>query len=159
MPFQSAGRLAAGTSFRSDLLLGLEFRLTAERTWPAWHISVGPKGQPDLDYLYVVSPPLQTAPHRVIGPAYGMSARDSLKIERPLRFVLTQADHAAAVAATTLQSEETLKRLAVLGKGRLFLQITDHKIRDIVRPAGEPGDAFEWITFTGEACIPKSTAG
>lgn len=152
--FQSNGRLAAGTPFRADLPSGLEFRLSE-----GWRISVGPKSEPDLDYLWVVSPPLQTAPHLIIGPAYGMTARESLRIERPLRFVLTKADRSAAVDAIALQSDETLKRLAQLGRGRLSLQITDHQIREIVLPDGRPGDAFEWITFTGEACAPRSPAG
>jgi hypothetical protein len=152
--FQSDGRLQVGTAFRADLLLGLEFRLS-----PDWSISVGPKGEPDLDYLWVVSPPLQMAPHRIIGPAYSLSARDSLRIERPLRFVLTKSDHSAAVAAIGLQSDDTLRRLDQLGRGRLSLQITGHQIRDIVLPDGWRGDAFEWITFTGEACVPRSTAG
>jgi hypothetical protein len=149
--FQSAGRLLAGTSFRADLLLGLEFRLSSD-----WSISVGPKGEPALDYLWVVSPPLRTAPHRIIGPAYGMTARDSLKIERPLRFVLTKPEHSAAIAAIALQSDETLKQLDQLGRGRLSLQITDHHIRDIILPDGRQADAFEWITFSGEACVPAA---
>lgn len=157
--FESSGRLQAGASFRADLQLGLEFRLLPDRGWPAWSISVGPKGNVELDYLWVASPPLQTAPHRVIGPAYGMTASDSLRIERPLRFVLTQSDHTAAIAAIELHSAETLKRLDLLGKGHLNLQITGHHIREHLLPDGRRVDAFEWITFSGEACVPKSTAG
>ncbi|MGE3807932.1 MAG: hypothetical protein AB7K24_24980 [Gemmataceae bacterium] len=155
--FESSGRLQAGTPFRADLLRGLEFRLLPERGWPAWNISVGPKGTA-LDYLWVVSPPLQTAPHRVIGPAYGMTAHDSLKIERPLRFVLTESDRSAAIAAIELQSAETLERLDLVAKGHLSLQITGHEIRNHTMPDGRQVDGFEWITFSGEACVPRSTA-
>jgi hypothetical protein len=157
--FESSGRLPAGAPFYADLQLGLEFRLLPNRGWPTWNISVGPKGKADLDYLWVASPPLQTAPHRVIGPSFGMTARDSLRIERPLRFVLTKSDHTAAIAAIELQSAETLKRLDLLGKGHLSLQITGHQIREHTLADGRRVDAFEWITFSGEACIPKSTAG
>ncbi|GMV23266.1 MAG: hypothetical protein AMXMBFR57_32150 [Acidimicrobiia bacterium] len=157
--FESSGRLQAGAPFRADLQLGLELRLLPERGWPAWNISVGPKGNVDLDYLWVASPPLQTAPHRVIGPAYGMTVSDSLRIERPLRFVLTESDHTAAIAAIELQSAETLRRLDLLGKGHLTLQITGHQIREHILEDGRRVDAFEWITFSVEACVPKSTAG
>lgn len=157
--FESSGRLQAGASFRADLQRGLEVRLLPERGWPAWNISVGPKGKAELDYLWVASPPLQTAPHRVIGPAYGMTANESLRIERPLRFVLTKSDHTAAIAAIELQSAETLNRLDLLGTGHLTLQITGHQLREHILPDGRRVDAFDWITFSGEACVPKSTAG
>jgi len=154
-PFQSPTRLAAGTPFRAALLRGLEFRLSA-----SWNISVGPVEEPTMDYLWLVSPPLQTAPHRMIGPGYGMSARESARIERPLRFVVTRADYDAARAAIDLQSAaETLKRLDRLGRGHLSFAITDYRIRDVTLPDGRQGDAFDWITFKGEACVPTQGAG
>lgn len=77
------------------------------------------KDEPGLDYLSGVSPPLQTAPHRIIGPAYGMTARDSIGLERPLRFVPTKSVSAAAIEAIALQSLEAPGRLDRLGRGRL----------------------------------------
>jgi len=151
--FQSSARLPAGTPFRTVLLRGLEFRLSA-----SWEISVGPIEEAALDYLWLVSPPLQTAPHRMIGPGYGLSARDSARIERPLRFVLTRADYDAARAAIDSQqsAEETLRRLDQLGRGHLSFVITDYQIReDVTLADGRKGDAFDWITFKGEACVPK----
>ena len=149
--FQSPARLAAGTPFRTALLRGLEFRLS-----DGWDISVGPADEPTMDYLWVVSPPLQTAPHRMIGPGYGLTARQSARIGRPLRFVMTRADYDAARAAIDLRSaEETLKRLDQLGRGRLSFVITDFQVRDVTLADGTKGDAFDWITFTGEACIPR----
>ena len=153
--FQSPGRLPAGTAFRAPLVRGLEFRLSAD-----WDISVGPVNEPMMDYLWVVSPPLRTAPHRMIGAGYGLTARESARINRPLRFVVTRAQYTAARAAIDLESAaETLKRLDQLGVGRLSLTITDFQIRDIRLPDGRHGDAFEWITFKGEACVPKQAAG
>ena len=76
--FQSPTRLPSGTPFRAALVGGLEFRLSRD-----WEISVGPLTEPDRDYLWVVSPPLRTASHRVIGPGYGVTARESARIERP----------------------------------------------------------------------------
>jgi hypothetical protein len=152
--FQSSGRLAAGTPFQADLLLGLEFRLSAD-----WVISVGPKGRPDLDYLWVVSPPLQVAPHRVIGPAYGITARESLQIKRHFRFVRTQAEYLEAVATIEAQTPDPARQLQRLGKGNLSLEITSHQLRDIVPPNGRPVDAFDWITFTGDACVLMPTDG
>lgn len=153
--FQSPGRLPAGTPFRARLVRGLEFRLS-----PDWNISVGPVDEPKMDYLWVVSPPLQTAPHRMIGTGYGLAARESAQIDRRLRFVVTRAQYDAARAAIKLESAaETLKRLDQLGVGRLSFTITDSQVRDIVLPDGRREDAFEWITFKGEACVPKQAAG
>jgi len=151
--FQSPARLAAGTPFRAALLRGLEFRLS-----DAWDISVGPVGDTALDYLWVVSPPLRTAPHRMIGAGYGLSARDSARIERPLRFVLTRADYDAARAAIddTRSAEQTLRTLDRLGRGTLSFVITDYRIRDDVPLSdGRTTDAFEWIAFKGQACVTK----
>jgi len=96
----------------------------------------------------------------MIGPGYGMTARESARIERPLRFVVTRADYDAARAAVDLESaEETLKRLDKLGRGNLSFAITDYRIRDVTLPDGRQGDAFDWITFKGEASVPKQGAG
>lgn len=149
--FQSPGQLAAGSPFRAMLMRGLEFRLS-----PDWDIGVGPVDEPNMDYLWVVSPPLQVAPHRLIGPGYGLTARESARISRPLRFVLTRSDYDAARAAITNPSgEETLKEMDRLGRGRLSLVITSFQVRDVPRASGQAADAFDWITFAGEACVGK----
>jgi len=149
--FESPARFVAGTSFRAALLRGLEFRLS-----DGWQLTVGPVDEPTMDYLWVVSPPLQTAPHLMIGPGYGLTARESARIQRPLRFVLTRPDYDAARVAIDLQSpEETLKRLDQLGRGRLSFVITDFHVRDVTLPDGRQADAFDWISFRGEACVPR----
>jgi len=146
--------LATGTPFQATLLRGLEFRLSA-----SWDISVGPVAEPNMDYLWVVSPPVQMAPHRMIGPGYGMSARESARIERPLRFVLTRSDYDAARAAMKLESAgDTLNEMERLGRGRLSFTITDYRIRDEVFADGRKGDAFEWIAFKAEACVSLTAA-
>jgi hypothetical protein len=92
----------------------------------------------------------------MIGPGYGLSARQSARIERPLRFLVTGADYDAARAVIDLRSaEEILKRMDQLGRGRLSFVITDFQIRDVTFADGRQGDAFDWITFKGEACVPK----
>ena len=150
--FQSPGRLAAGRPYRAPIGSGLEFRLSAD-----WTISAGPVDEPTVDYMWVVSPPLQSAPHLMIGPGYGMTARESARIERPLRFVITRADYSAARAAIALQSAgETLKRLDQLRRGHVSIAITDYRVRDVLLPDGRPGDAFDWIAFKGEACVPRA---
>ena len=147
--FEPQAKLAAGTSFRAALLRGLEFRLSND-----WAMSVGPAAEPTMDYMWVVSPPLQTAPHRMVGPGYGLTARQSARIERPLRFVLTRADYDAARAAIDhLPPAETLKRLDQLGRGRLSFVITDFQVRDVTLADGRQADVFDWITFRGEACV------
>ena len=110
--FQSPGRLAAGMSFWTAPVRGLEFRLSDD-----WDISVGPASETRMDYLWVVSPPVQTAPHRMIGSGYGLTARQSARIERPLRFVLTRVDYDAARAAIDQRpAAEALKRMDQLGQ-------------------------------------------
>ena len=110
-----------------------------------------------MDYLWLVSPPLQSAPHRQIAAGYGLTARQSAVIPRPLRFVLTKADYDAARAAIDGNSaEETLKRMDELGRGRLILKITDYQVHDVVAADGSRTDAFDWIVFTGSACVPAS---
>jgi len=56
--FKSEPRLTSGARFRLPIMRGLELRM--ELNVP---IKVGPKEQPDVDYLWIVSPPLQYAPH------------------------------------------------------------------------------------------------
>jgi hypothetical protein len=155
--FASPGRLPAGTPFQTPLLRGLEFRLSA-----SWAIGVGPIAEPALDYLWLVSPPLRTAPHLIVGSGYGISARESALIERPLRFVLTRAAYDAAREAIDSQqsAETTLRQLDQLGAGHLSFVITDYRILAAVTlPDGRRGDAFDWITFTGEACVAKQGQG
>ncbi len=151
--FRSPKRLVAGAAFRVGLLHGLELRLSPGPG--EWGISVGPVAEPEVDYLWVVSPPLRTAPHRTIGAAYGVTARQSVQMWRPLRFVVTRADHDAARAAHELSSaEETLAQLERLGRGRLSLVITDFGLRNATpRYSGGVSEILDWIAFTGEACV------
>lgn len=49
--FQSPARLPGGTRFRLELPRGLELRIDGT-------IEVGPMSEPFVDYLWLVSPPL-----------------------------------------------------------------------------------------------------
>lgn len=149
--FSSQGRLPLGTPFSVALSGGLEFRLTSD-----WDITVVPTEKPDVDYLWVVSPPLRTAPHRHIGPAYGMSARESAGFDRDLRFVITSADYRAARDAidSDLPAGDILTRLEELGTGRLSLSITEFGLRGERLQDGTLSETLEWISFRGEACAP-----
>jgi hypothetical protein len=153
--FDSGGRLQAGTDFRVSLLHGLELRLIDQGL--NWGIRVGPIDE-SLDYLWPVSPPLRTAPQRVIGDGYGMTARESASLGRQLRFTLSRADddEAVAVIDSERSADEVLRRLEQLGRGQLRLEITDYALRPHPRPVvdGAP-DVFEWITFKGRACAPE----
>lgn len=153
--FDSGGRLQAGTDFRVSLLHGLELRLIDQGV--NWDIRVGPIDE-SLDYLWPVSPPLRTAPQRLIGDGYGMTARESASFARQLRFTLSRADYDEAVAVidSGRSADEVLKRLEQLGRGQLRLEITDYALRPNPRP-GVAGtrDILEWITFKGRACAPE----
>jgi hypothetical protein len=159
--FTSGGQVTAGNSFGTPIGHGLEFRLSSN-----WTISVGPVGEPDVDFLTIVSPPFRTAPHLTIGPAYGLTARESVGIERPLRFVLTKSEFAAAREAIESEpAEKLLRTLHTLARGTITFRITAYQIRQappalrrsVLGGDGTPVDAFEWIAFNGEACVAPQT--
>jgi hypothetical protein len=139
--FKSPTKLQVGSEFRAPLLRGLEFRLSKE-----WEISVRPIHD-DTDYLWLVSPPLRTAPQRKLGRGYGLSAPESAAITRTLHFVLNRVDYDAALASHNLEdAAQTLKVLDQLGRGLLLVYVDKFDL---------DGDNFRWISFHGEACVPK----
>jgi hypothetical protein len=139
---KSPSKLGAGSAFSARIQHGLEFTLSKE-----WTISVRPAAGREPDYLWLVSPPLRTAPHRMFGAGYGFTAAQSAALNRSLRFVLNQQDYDAALAAIDLaDGAETLKRLDALGRGTLVLYVDKYELN---------GNAFKWISFHGEACVPK----
>ena len=139
--FESPAKLAAGVGFRAPLPNGFEFRLSND-----WAISVVPTGD-HVDYLWLVSPPLRTAPHRYLRPSYGESATTAAKIERGLRFVLNRADYDAALASHGWDDAgKALKRMADLGRGVLNIYVDTFEL---------DGDKFRWISFHGEGCVPR----
>lgn len=155
--FSSPGRLNAGTLFKVPVAPDLELRLRPDGD-SGWQVTVGPRRDEFADYLWVVSPPFQTAPHRVIGAAYGTTARQSAQLERRFRFVLNAADYETArkVVETEEAGNTKLATLNALGRGTVRLRITDFRIRDDVRNrAGAEIDAFDWIRFAGEICVPR----
>jgi len=155
--FSSPGRLSAGTLFKLPVAPDLELRLRPDGD-SGWQVTVGPRRGGSADYLWVVSPPFQTAPHRVIGAAYGVTARQSAQLERRFRFVLNAADYETArkIVNTEQAGETKLATLNALGRGTMRLRITDFRIREHVRNrAGAGIDAFEWIRFAGEICVPR----
>jgi hypothetical protein len=138
---KSPSKLSAGSAFRVALHHGLEFRLSK-----AWQISVGPAGD-QTDYLWLVSPPLHFAPQRFFGRSYYVSAAESMKLQRSLRFVINRQDYDAALAAGELDdAAESLRRLDILGRGVLILYIDKYEL---------DGETLRWISFHGEACVPK----
>jgi hypothetical protein len=143
-----AKQVRAGTSFAFPLPSGLEFRLPYASG--SWSIVVGPRDDPGADFLAPASPPFRSAPHRVIGPAFGVTAEESVRVSpRVLRFVLSRRDAQAArdIASAALVGDvRRLKDLDKLASGTLTLRITD-------------GDADEevvrWVGFDAEACVPN----
>jgi hypothetical protein len=139
---KSPSKLSAGSAFSARIQYGLEFMLSKD-----WGISVRPAAQGEPDYLWLVSPPLRTAPHRMFGAGYGFTAAQSAALNRSLRFVLNQTDYDAAMDAIGLPDPaETLKRLDALGRGTLVLYVDKYEL---------DGNAFKWISFHGEACVPR----
>jgi hypothetical protein len=151
-----------GTSFSAALGGGLEFRLVPVRDVTgessSWDIRVGPPGETALDFLWVVSPPFQTAPQRSIGNDYGLTLTKSVQFDRQLGFVLTEEDYRAALQIVQAQpggAEKLVPQLQPLAKGSLTLRVTAYGVREGRQtPRGEL-DVFEWIEFEGRACIPR----
>lgn len=150
----SKGRLIYDTPFVAELPAGLELRLRPEADF-GWHVTVGRPGGM-VDYVWVVSPPFQTAPHRQLGPVYGLSARESMAFVRELRFVLTDDAYEAAlkIVQEEVASPDKLAKLEQLGKGRLTIDVVKFGIRPSAR-AVPLSEALDWIEFKGEACVPK----
>jgi hypothetical protein len=141
MSFTSPARLDPETPFRLTLFRDYELRVHGT-------IAVGPRSAPEDDYLWIVSPPLQTAPHRFIYPSYGLSPDASARIDRSFHFVLGQPDYDKVLALyrAGTPAAEYLDLLAHLRLGTLSIVITDYAAR---------GNEFEWVEFRGEACIPS----
>jgi hypothetical protein len=139
--FASPPQWRPGIVFRATLPRGLELRVDGD-------IKVGPVSEPRRDYLWLVSPPLQTAPQRIIGGGYNLTAEQSVKIPRSLHFVVTEADYqrmfrVVATGPPANLYEAELKRLTL---GTLSLTVTDYKLG---------GNDYEWLSFKGEACVPR----
>jgi hypothetical protein len=152
--FRSPGRLIANTPFTVALPRGLWLRLLPQGQ-QGWLLNVNP---PDgaVDYIWPVSPPFRTAPHLFIGPAYGTSAAESVRLHRELRFVLSDTGYrVAADAAEGSDPKDVETAIARYGKGRLRVTITGFAMS----PTGDARtgryDRLRWVTFTGEACVPQ----
>jgi hypothetical protein len=159
VPFASKGKVRAGTDFRIPLPRGLEFELLPMEQ-SGWSIRVG-QSAGVIDYMWVVTPPYQTAPHVQIGAGYGLTARESAQIERHLRFVVTHEDYERARGLFTdwsegrLETEVFQKHRAELRTGTLRLKITDFAIGAPVNTEDPENDVLDWIAFEGEACVPR----
>ena len=142
-----AKELRAGSSFTYPLPAELEFRLRFEGN--AWSISVGPGDDRAADFLAPVSPPFRSAPHRVIGSGFGVTAEDSVRVSlRAFRFVLTRHDAQAArdiASAARVGDLPRLKELDRLATGTLILRITGAEADE---------EVVRWMGFDAEACVP-----
>jgi len=109
------------------------------------------------DFLWVVSPPFRTAPHRLIGAGYGLTARQSVELQREFRFVLNERDYdeASAIVENEPASQQKMAKLGRLGKGSITLAITKYEVRDGIKTPQGSIDGFEWIEFEEQACVPR----
>jgi hypothetical protein len=135
---------------------GLEFRMV-KFGLNGWRIEVGPRGDPRKDYLWAVSPPYRSAPHRQVGPGYGLDAHESATLTpRELRYVVTNADYEKAIALV-VQAESgdvDLAGIEALGRGALTLRIAGFGV-DEHTAAPFPGGTLEWVAVTGQGCVPE----
>ena len=154
--FQTPSRLPAGESFAAPLGNGLEFSLVSDgdtETGGHWDIRVMPTEEAG-DYVWVVSPPYQSAPHRQIGRGYNLTASQSARLSpRRLRFVTSpreydEATKLAETAMTDARAGITIEHIVSKGQGTLSLWITGFGVA-----TGK--DALTWITVRGRACQPR----
>jgi hypothetical protein len=156
--FASDGPLKPGTAFQYPLPGGLQFRLTPEEN-PAltqWYLSVVPQeGTPD--FLWIASPPWQTAPQLAVGATYGLNLRESLATGRSLQFVLNASDYAEALAlhdrVSKQQSDEVMNQILALGKGRLYFHVTGYEARK--KPDGSDSNLLDSVEFRAVVCVPN----
>jgi hypothetical protein len=156
--FRSTERLPAETAFSVRLPHRLSLRLVPQRKHGpmlsgVWKIEVNPP-EGITDFIWPVSPPFQTAPHLYIGETYGWTAQESVGVERQLRFVVDENDYEAAAAAAQRRDPGEVERsIAQFGKGTLRLVVTGFSVAHASN--GTPHVPLEWITFRGEACVPR----
>jgi len=146
----ASGRIAAGQPYVAPLQPTLDFVLGDNR-YGGWTINVMSRANHTVDYVEIVSPPLQLRPHLEIGQSYGRSLRESLMFSpRRLRFVTNEVDPEraeAALAAYRAGEADNLDALDRLPLGRLTVWITGFKLRS--------ENAIDWITVSGESCVPQ----
>lgn len=148
--FATPGRLSAGQSFNAPIGRDLEFRLSADNR--VWLIRVGPAGTM-LDYLWVVSPPFQTAPHRQIGEGYSLTASQSARLSRIRRFRFVTSAEAYERAVATYERARSdpsatisLGEIEAQGDGLLELSVLGFEVVD---------ESLKWIRIRGRACLPR----
>ena len=147
----SAGHLNGGQSVRFPIPANLEVRIlgvTQRDNVNEWNISVGPRDMND-DFMSIVSPPWHFNAYLTIGPAYGLSARENLQLQRQFRFVLTKNDLERALSIQQhFDNDNDIKELERIGRGTLRIEIEDARLSNT-----DP-NVIEWIQFTGRACVP-----
>lgn len=150
----SNGRLIAGGHWRQPVLDGLELRLDSPEDY-GWWISLGPINKPSVDYIWAVNPPYRSFEHTIIGANVG-EAKAATAIPRTLRFVLD--DEADREASQLIQSdlgyEAMMRRIEVLGAGRLTLRVTG--FGSDAGPEAFDTERLSWISVEGTVCVPAA---
>jgi hypothetical protein len=83
--------LAAGKSYEQPISGNLTFKI-AQRQPNGWTFSL--EDSAGHDYIAPVNPPLRFNPTQIIGSGYGLTAQQSLKMDRgAIRFILNEADY------------------------------------------------------------------
>jgi hypothetical protein len=157
--FESAP-IAMGRSYTHPIQRGLFFRFIAEAARgldegrQIWHITVGPEGSTDLvDYVWPVSPPINSTHHLFVGPGLDWTAADSVGMNpRSLRFVLgAQPLHEAETVYARITKQVVTgsaydsTRLRELGEGELTVTLEDVVME---------GPAIRSIRLQVESCVP-----
>lgn len=155
-----SGPIAAGTSYSHPIQRGLEFRFTSEKARgledgrQIWHITVGPTGSGDqVDYVWPVSPPINSTHHLFVGPGLDWTAADSVRLNpRRLFFVLDARDLQTAEAAYQQITRQVVaggsfdsQPLRDLGRGELTVTIGQPVIKQ---------DRIDSLRLFVRSCVP-----
>jgi hypothetical protein len=148
----SNGRLMAGGHWRQPVFGGLELRLDSPEDY-GWWISLGPIDKPSVDYIWAVNPPYRLFDHVIIGANVG-EAKAARKVPRTLRFVLNEvaASEASGFIRAELSHEAMMRRIEVLGAGRLTLRVTG--FGSDAGPQAVDTERLSWISLEGTVCAP-----
>jgi hypothetical protein len=86
--------LKAGESFQQEIGNDLVFLVRADtsRERPnGWALSID--NAAGRDVIAPVNPPIRFNPSQILGPGYGLTAKDSLKNDRELHFLISDSDY------------------------------------------------------------------
>ena len=149
-----------GENFEREFGNGLVFKLAAsdDPATPGWIIEVRPKGSsdPDVELVWVATPPYRLFNPRYLNVSYGNSAAQSVAMNpRQFSFLRNPEDYASEAAlvremlwpASESQSVSARAKIGEAPTCEGTLRILEHRL------AQPPDERIEWLKFEVELCM------